>query len=83
VKPDKDPVKLTVEYVVKHCKRPKPNKAFWDNIGASSTNGLDYLNLSIDMKQPNFQRFIKEATSLGFSEATSINLLKMALVTTF
>jgi glutathione synthase/RimK-type ligase-like ATP-grasp enzyme len=83
VKPDKDPVKLTVEYVVKNCKRPKPNKAFWDNIGAASTNGLDNLNLSIDMKQPNFQRFIKEATSLGFSEATSINLLKMALVTTF
>ena len=83
VKPDKDPVKLTVEYVVKNCKRPKPNKAFWDNIGAAAVNGLDYLNLSIDMKQPNFQRFIKEATSLGFSEATSINLLKMALVTTF
>ena len=81
VKPDKDPVKLTVEYVVKNCKRTKPNKAFWDNIGASSTNSLDYINLSIDLKQPNFQRFIKEMVAYGFSESGSINMIKAILTT--
>jgi len=78
---DKVPVMLTVKYTIENCKRTKPNKAFWDNIGAASNNSLDYLNLSIDLKQPNFQRFIKEMVAFGFSESGSINMIKAILTT--
>lgn len=33
---DKDPVKLTVEYVVKNYNRTNPNKRFWDNIAINA-----------------------------------------------
>jgi len=74
---DKDPVMLTVKYTIENCKRPKPNKAFWDNIGANGN--LDLLSISIDLKQPNHQKFLKEAVSLGFAENDGIKLLKAYL----
>lgn len=41
----KDPVKLSVEYVVKNYKRTNPNKAYWDNIAINA--GEQELNLQM------------------------------------
>jgi len=46
----KDPEKLTVEQVVKNCKRRKPNKSFWDNIGAAKNDMADFINCPINIQ---------------------------------
>ncbi len=70
VSKDKDPVKLSVEYVVKYHNRTNPNKRFWDNIN---------INAQAPGERLTFQSFESLVESGRVSGQTDQEILRAAL----
>ena len=69
VSKEKDPVKLTVEYVVKNYNRTNPNKKFWDNISIYSQTTSEALTFR------SFQNLVEAGRIAGQSDREILRVI--------